>query len=104
MRDRIVDALKKQKSVKDNFRSQNGYSWDYVIVFKIYGPEQVESEKQIKYNMKHILNQLADAGLETKLFYNVKMNQVFCKIRCPLKRLMKEADRTNYKLLLDSER
>ena len=33
---RIRDALIKRNQLNDNFRNQNGYSWDYVITFKIY--------------------------------------------------------------------
>jgi len=101
---RIQAALKKRKGLKDPFRNENGYSWDFVFIFKVLGLKDTETPKQMKYNVKYILCQLADAGLETKLFYSVRCNKVFCKIRCPLRRLYAEADRMNYKLLLDSTR
>jgi hypothetical protein len=38
-----------------------------------------------------------------RLFYSVQADEVYCKIRCSMDRLMKEADRINLKLPLDSE-
>jgi hypothetical protein len=49
-----------------------------------------------------ILIKLGEAGLETKLFYSIQNDEVYCKIRCPLKRLMLEADRIDYKLQLET--
>lgn len=57
--------------------------------------------EQIKYNMRYILDQLALGGLEVRLFYSLQKKEVYCKIRVPLIRLMKEADRVNYILPLD---
>ena len=102
MNRRIAAAMAKRKSVKDDFRSRNGYSWDYVIIFKVFGPQEIESEAQKKNNMKFILNQLSEAGLETKMFYSVMRQHVFCKIRAGMTRLVREADRIGYKLQLDS--
>ena len=42
-------------------------------------------------------------GLETKMFYSVKRDEVYCKVRASLDRLCKEADRIDYKLELDHE-
>lgn len=101
---RIKAAEKKRKGLKDPFRADNGYSWDFVMIFNVLGLKDTETPKQMKYSLKFILSQLADAGLETKLFYSVRCNKVYCKIRCPIRRLYAEADRIGYKLLLDSTR
>lgn len=31
------------------------------------------------------------AGIETRMFYSVQRDEVYCKIRCPLERLQREA-------------
>jgi hypothetical protein len=59
------------------------------------------SDLQNAKSLKVIITRLADAGLQTKLFYSVQRDEVYCKIRCPLKRLEREADRVNFKLLLE---
>lgn len=98
---RIAVALAKRKAIKDDFRARNGYSWDYVCIFKVFDSDEIISKVQNKFSMKYILTQIADAGLETKLFYSAMKKQVFCKIRAALPRLSREADRVNYKLNLD---
>jgi hypothetical protein len=103
MLDRVKAAIAKRRNTADNFRTQNGYSWDYVMVFKVYDSEKKLSEKQIKYSLKHILSELASGGLETRLFYSVQVDEVYCKIRCPIDRLLKEADRINMKLPLNPD-
>lgn len=42
------------------------------------------------------------AGLDTSQFYSVQRDEVYCKIRCPRDRMVVQADKINYKLLLDS--
>lgn len=99
---RIRHALKKRRHGIDQFRAENGYSWDYCIAFKVYDDNEAISDIQSMYSMKHILTQLSNGGLEFRLFYNVKFNQVFCKIRAPLKVLKEEASRIKYLLPTDS--
>jgi len=101
MEERIKVALKQRKSVSDPFRNTNGYGWDYCMVFKVQPIETTLSEEQKKFSLKSLLNKMADAGLQTKLFYSVQHDEVYCKIRCSLVRLLKEADRVNYRLQLD---
>ncbi|CAM9168269.1 unnamed protein product [Sphacelaria rigidula] len=36
------------------------------------------------------------------MFYSARRDEVYCKIRCPLERLEREADRVDHKLLFDS--
>jgi hypothetical protein len=56
---------------------------------------------QNETSLRFIINRLANAGLQTKLFYSTQHDEVYCKIRCSMKRLMIEADRVNYKLQLE---
>jgi hypothetical protein len=103
MKERIDMALKKRKAVSDPFRNSNGYSWDYVMVFEVRDAEKSSkaTKAQLKFSLKHILDQLAEAGLQTKLFYSVQRDEVYVKIRAPLRRLQREADRINYRLQLE---
>lgn len=101
MKDRITKALQKRKDVKDTFRNTYGYSWDYVMVFKVHEADKKLTKIQNEKSVKYIINALAESGLQTKMFYSVQNDELYLKIRCPLKRLMKEADRINYRLLLE---
>lgn len=56
------------------------------------------------YNMKAIIMRLNEASLETKLFYSIQRDEVYCKIRAPPKILEAFADKVDYKLMMDSER
>ena len=77
MKRRVEKALELRKAHKDSFRADNGYSWDYVMVFKVYGPgsKLTESQKNPLTSLKGIVGLLWEAGLQTKLFYSV---QVIC--------------------------
>ena len=76
MANRISKALEIRKAHKDPFRSENGYSWDYVMVFKVYKKSQKLSKKQQdpSASLKGIVDALAEAGLQTKLFYSVQVS------------------------------
>jgi hypothetical protein len=96
MRSRIIDK-------PGAFRAVNHYNWDYVMVFGIrYEDDHQFSAYQKKFSVKEILNRLAAGGMETRMYYSVQRDEVYCKIRCPLDRLEREADRIDYKLLFDS--
>eukprot|EP00601_Ochromonadales_sp_CCMP2298_P007360 CAMPEP_0173208830 /NCGR_PEP_ID=MMETSP1141-20130122/22749_1 /TAXON_ID=483371 /ORGANISM="non described non described, Strain CCMP2298" /LENGTH=736 /DNA_ID=CAMNT_0014135355 /DNA_START=177 /DNA_END=2384 /DNA_ORIENTATION=+ len=101
MKARIKAAMEKRKEVKDPFRNTYGYSWDYVMVFKVASAKSKVTDRQKESSMKFILGRMADAGLQNKLFYSVQKDEVYCKIRCALPRLQAEADRINYKLALE---
>ncbi len=106
MKERIENALKMRKMVNDPFRNTNGYSWDYVMVFQVYdGEKQIAKKKlsteQEKFSLRFIIDSLAEAGLQTKMFYSVQRDEVYVKIRASMTRLMREADRLNYKLQLE---
>lgn len=102
MQARIDHAMQMRKDVKDPFRSRNGYSWDFCVVFKIFNEDEVvNSDDPKRMSLKTILNKFADAGLETKMFFSVQKDEIYCKIRAPMSRLTKEADRLNFKMLLE---
>eukprot|EP01039_Chlorochromonas_danica_P003566 gene3566-3905_t len=101
MRDRITKAMEQRKKVKDPFRNTYGYSWDYVMVFKVHGEGSRLTKAQEEMSTKAILQRLSDAGLQTKLFYSVQNDELYCKIRAPYERLLREADRVNYRLPLE---
>lgn len=103
MEERIRVAKEKRRNTRDNFRTENGYSWDCALVFKVYLNSEDVSEAQSKYSIKRVLHELADGGLETRLFYSAQADEVYCKVRAPLDRLCQEADRVDMKLSLDSE-
>lgn len=104
MLERVRGALKQRRNMNDSFRSENGYSWDFVMVFKVYDEDDLLTESQRVNSMKRILARVSAGGLESRLFYSVQNDEVYAKIRAPLSRIMKEADRTDYKLLLDADK
>lgn len=105
-------AIEERKKSKDPFRIKNGHSWDCAIVFKINEYDEkraldLEKDKS-RYedakskSLKSILHRLAEAGLETKLFYSIQNDEVYVKVRGSLKRLKDEADRIEYQMLLEA--
>jgi anoctamin-10/anoctamin-7 len=98
LKERTRKALEKRRLIDDKFREINGYSWDYVFVFKVYDEDEVLSSQQQKFNIKRILTQLGLGGFEIRMFYSVERNKVFCKVRVPIERLYVEADRIDMKL------
>lgn len=103
MEERVRVAIEKRRNIRDNFRTENGYSWDCCFVFKVYLNSEDVTAAQSKYSLKRVLHELADGGLETRLFYSVQADEVYCKIRAPLDRLLKEADRIDMKIALDHQ-
>ncbi|CAM9350095.1 unnamed protein product [Choristocarpus tenellus] len=98
-----IDELRRNRMRKpDVFRRVNGYSWDYVMVFEVRTEDKELTSYQRMFSLKEILTRLAAGGLETCMYYSVQRDEVYCKIRCPLDRLGREADRIGYMLLLDA--
>lgn len=83
------------------FQSENGYSFDYVLVFKVHDENAELTQPQKDFSMRTILQRLARGGIETKMFYSVDRELVFCKLRASLERIGKEADRIDYKVEFD---
>lgn len=101
--ERMEEALKLRDRVVDKFREENGYSWDFVIVFKVttYASNAKESDMKSEFSMRNIVLKLADAGLHTKIFYSSQHDEVYCKVRAPQARLIRQAVELKYKLYCD---
>jgi hypothetical protein len=52
MKARIKAAMDKRKEVKDPFRNTYGYSWDYVMVFKVTESKKRVTGRQKESSMK----------------------------------------------------
>ncbi|CAM9104726.1 unnamed protein product [Ectocarpus sp. 13 AM-2016] len=102
VQEEIDDLRRKRAASKDMFRELNGYTWDYVMVFEVRAEDKELTSYQRKFSMKEILTRLNAGGIGTRMFYSVQRDEVYCKIRCPLERLQREADRVGYKILLDA--
>lgn len=92
--------------VDDDFYVEHGYSFDYVFVFRVWTEEEKAhlSSYQIKYSMKNIIERINLAGLESRCFYSCQRDEIYVKLRCPPARLLAEANRIQYKILLDPQR
>ena len=92
--------------VIDDFVKEYGYSYDYVIVYKIYDEDDETklNPYQTKYNLRTVMERLKNAQLDTKCFYSCQRDEVYVKIRITPIRLQQEAARVGYRLLLDKER
>lgn len=96
---RMMDALEKREHVKDNFRKENGYNWDFVMIFNISELSDGDlSDLHKEFSHKNIALKLADAGMHTKMFYSSQHDELCLKIRAPLKRLLKQAATLKYRL------
>ena len=99
---RMEEALKLRASVRDKFRDENGYSWDFVFVFKVtQWTTEPESEMKREFSFRNIVLKLADAGLQTKVFYSAQNDEVYCKVRAPVNRLNVAAKDVGFKLICD---
>ncbi|CAK4765676.1 unnamed protein product [Aphanomyces euteiches] len=99
-----IQAIKLQiNEPKDPFEVKHGYNYDYVFVFKVHDETEELTQIQKDLSMRTILQRLANAGLETKMYYSTNREMVFCKIRASLERLCKEADRIDLKLEFDPD-
>ncbi len=68
-----MSAIKKRRNNRDPFRQQNGYSWDYMMAFRVYDERDPVSELQCQYNLRFILDKLSTGGLEIRLFYSLQV-------------------------------
>ena len=74
--ERIELAIQTRHNISDPFRNTNGYGYDYCMVFKVIPVSEKLSEKQKEFSLKNIINRLADAGIQTKMFYSVQNDEV----------------------------
>ena len=101
MQERVDAAIRARLHVKDVFRLENGYSWDYCMVFKVTRHTLELSERQAKFSLKAIVQRMSASGLQTRLFYSIQHDEVYCKVRVPIGRLCKEAERISMSLQLE---
>ncbi len=80
---RMEKALKRRRNINDNFRDEFGYSWDYVITFRVYDEEDPISELQRHFNMKSILDKLTVGGLQVRLFYSLQVPYILSCVTLP---------------------
>lgn len=79
--------------------SRDDTRWDYVMVFPNPPKETIEANDQ----RDAIIGRLRTAGLETKLFYSLGGELVFCKIRAHEELLKDEAESIRMHLQLDPD-
>lgn len=96
-----VEAKDVRVQLDEAFERENGFSYDYVLVFKVHDENAELTKEQKEFSMRAILQRLARGGIETKMFYSSDRELVFCKLRATLLRLCKEADRIDYKVEFD---
>jgi hypothetical protein len=96
-----LEAETRRNKKLSKFRKQNGHSWDCCIIWKVRKEEESLTPLQNKNSIKKIINKLQEAGLQASLFYSCQFDEVYCKIRAPVKRLLQEAMRIKYRLELD---
>ncbi len=75
-----------------------GNRWDFVMVLP------TAEKKDSEYNWQSIVRRLKESGLEIMLYESGKATRIFCAIRAPFERLKQEADRINYRLMLNPSR
>jgi hypothetical protein len=97
---------KKFPKMSDPFFKEYSYTYDYAMVFQVYDEDDKDklNDFQRKYSMKSVVDRIQFSGMESRSFYSCQRDEVYLKIRCTPKRLKEEAERINYKLLLDKER
>ena len=63
---------KKLPKMADPFYKDNGYTYDYVMVFQVYDEDDKETlnEFQRKYSMKSVVDRIQSAGMESRSFYS----------------------------------
>jgi anoctamin-10/anoctamin-7 len=79
MEAKIERAIEMRRKIADPFRTTNGYSWDYCMVFKVIPTDVKLKQPQKDFSMKVILNRMADAGIQTKMFFSVQNDEVWCR-------------------------
>ena len=80
------------------FMKENGYSYDMVMVMKVYEANVKLTKPQMKYTHEELILRINNAGLETELFFSVQHDELYIKIRIPFKRLKYWADKIDYKV------
>lgn len=74
IQNRLITAVKRRRITNDTFRKEYGYSWDYVIVFKVYDDKEAVNDNQCEFSFKNVLERISAGGLEIRLFYSLKVS------------------------------
>ena len=101
-----IQMKPRQKYVKPDplfksYDAQQNWNWDWVMVFRVYGPDSYVSDYQRHYSLRLIVERLEMGGLQTKLYKSYHYDKIFCKIRCTSDRLKDQAAAVDYPLLMD---
>jgi hypothetical protein len=80
------------------FLAKHGYSYDVVMVMKVYEAEEKLTRDQMRFTHEEIILRLNNAELETELFFSVQHDELYIKIRIPWERLKFWADKIDYKV------
>eukprot|EP01038_Epipyxis_sp_PR26KG_P014298 gene14298-19179_t len=93
----------KTKTINDDFSVENGYGYDYALVFKVYSDEEIEdlNDFQRMYTMKNIIDRCTIAKIDFVLFYSCQRDEIYMKLRIGPDRLKEEADLREYVLKLN---
>lgn len=89
--------------IQDDFSKANGYSYDFVFVFRVFSSDDKPTDYQRKHSVRKVVTRLCESGLATSMFYSVQQDEVYCKVRALPSRLQAEADRINYSMPLDAQ-
>ena len=81
--------------------ADEGYEFDYVMVFKVWGDDEVLQPYQQTHSIRDVVHRLHKGGLQTFLHFSSSKDEVFCNIRCPLSRMHAEAERVGFRLPTD---
>lgn len=93
--------------IPDEFYNSYGYSFDFVLVFRVGEDEITSDENNLitrKWTFQDVLQGIHEANVETRLFFSCQRDEIYVKIRAKPERLRAEASRINYRLQLDPER
>ena len=92
----ILDILKRGR---DMIRK----GMDKIMMKKQEGPQLTEKE-MFKQSTAMLVQKLQAAGLKTDLYYSKSKNEIMCRVGATEARLIKEADRTSYDLMMDKDK
>ena len=68
---------RKLTKASDEFYKVNGYTYDYVMVFKIYDEDFKKrmNSYQKKFSMKSVVDRIQFAGMESRCFYSCQRDE-----------------------------
>ena len=88
--------------IQDDFMKINGYSYDFVLVYQVHEESGFKlTLDQTQFSLRSVIEKLTKAQLECEYFYSCQRDEIYIKIRASPEKLKKEANRIDYKLLLD---